>query len=65
MVEIMDLGLNAFHTKVFRFLFFFLMIQSITTELPLFLFQSVDFLPDQGMSSQAPADQCRLLKLIT
>lgn len=33
-------------------------------ELHLLLFQTVDFLPDQGMSSQAPADQCRLLKLI-
>lgn len=32
-------------------------------DLTLLLFQSVDFLPNQGMSSQAPADQCTSLKL--
>lgn len=34
-----------------------------SVKIALFLFQPRDFLPDQGTSGRAPADQCTSLKL--
>lgn len=49
--------------SILRYIFNHTVNDIRSMELALLLFQSMDFLPDQGTSSQAPADQCTSLKL--
>lgn len=49
--------------SILRYIFNHIVNNINSMEVALLLFQSMEFLPDQGMSSQAPADQCTSLEL--
>lgn len=49
--------------SILNYIFILILNNISSVEIALFLFQPMDFLPEQGTSMQAPADQCTSLKL--